>query len=62
MKRIIVLALVLVVFMFASTIATTAISIPKTSILDRTFSIKNVVPFGDPIGGGPPGVLNGTGG
>ena len=57
MKRIIALALVLVVFMFAITIATAA-SIPEIKPSNRTSSMENdVVPFGDPIGGGPPGLL-----
>jgi len=61
----IVLALVLVVFMFCAVIAniTTAaaapkISTPRTSTLHQTLSIGDVVPYGDgdPIDGhGPPG-------
>jgi len=54
LKRMIALALVIVVFMFATTIATAA-SIPEIKPSNRTSGMENdVVPFGDPIGGGPP--------
>lgn len=58
MKRMIVLAFVLVVFMFAATIVVPTISMPrsvsKINRLDQTLSIEDAVPYGDPIDGGPP--------
>lgn len=61
MKRVIALALVLVVFMFATTIATTMIGATKMKIPYKASSIENIGPLGgDPIDDpGPPGA--GTG-
>ena len=61
MKKIVVLALVLVVFTFAASIATATIGTPKISILDQALSVKYIVPLGDGFGGGPPRPRNGTG-
>ncbi|MFQ5836660.1 MAG: hypothetical protein ACE5HG_02290 [Candidatus Bathyarchaeia archaeon] len=59
MKRIIALALVLVVFMFATTIATATISIPEINI-DQALSTEKKIFMGDPIDGGPPGRIIGA--
>jgi len=59
LKRIIVLALVLVVFMFATTIATATISMPEVNI-DQALSTEKSILYADPIDGGPPGRITGV--
>lgn len=59
MERIIVLALVFVVSMFATTIAVVTISIPEINTDQASSTEKNVL-YGDPIDGGPPGRIAGA--
>ena len=54
------LAIVLAVFAFSMvsiTIVAATINVPRKDRLSQTSSIKGVQPLGDPIDGGPPGVL-----
>jgi hypothetical protein len=59
LKKAIILALVLIVFMFASTTVSVAINIPKINV-KHTLNIGDITPLGDPIDGkDPPGLNDG---
>ena len=63
LKKIVVIALILLASMFITIFATTAIATATTSISrinatsDQTQHAQKVNPLGDPIDGGPPGSL-----
>jgi hypothetical protein len=63
LRRIVVLALILLASMFVTIFATTAIAAATISMSRRdatsnqTQYIQKINPLGDPIDGGPPGML-----